>query len=386
MGLYNTDVPIGARFSAAARRVSWHERPWVLAYHPVARMNPYQALLYSRGSAAGFAVVAAQELEDMSALTCATAMGAAAVMHLHWTAPVLANASTEVEAATRAEAFLEYFGSLKAQGTKLVWTVHNRLPHRCMFPNVEARLRQQLVAMADVVHIMTSSTPAELTDVVELPANRAMLVEHPSYVGAYPIHHDPELVRFEVGLDPDDFVVGMLGSIQPYKGIDELLDALPAIIEDVPHLRALIAGIPGRDPDSLELIERLHGTAAVHAIPAKLDDMQLSRLASTVDVMALPYRATLNSGAALLALSLGVPVVGPRLGQFVELTELGFCLGYDPEDPRGLADALRRAPEWVSGVDRQALEEYVTARAGPVVSERFFSGLRARLDTTVRRS
>jgi beta-1,4-mannosyltransferase len=380
VALFSTDVPMGARVTAAARRVSGRDDPWVMGYHPVARMNPYQALLYSKGTEAGFAVVAAQQLSDLSALACATAMGCGAAAHLHWTAPILADTEDEHAADAKASNFLDYLRGLKRRGVSLVWTVHNRLPHRCPHPVVETQLRRELVDLCDVVHIMTVDTPEQVADVFTVPAERSMLAEHPSYLGSYPAHHDPQLVRFETGFEPDDFVVGMLGSIQAYKGIDELMDAVDHVASDVPNLRALVAGIPGRDPESAELIDRLQAEPMIRAIPAKLDDQNMARLTSAVDVMALPYRATLNSGAALLALSFGVPVVGPRLGQFTELEAEGFCLAYDPGDSGGLARALRRARGWAPGVDRRAMRTYVEARTGAVISDRFFTGLRQLLE------
>ena len=379
MDLFGASLPIAARYTAAARRIAAHEDPWVLGYHPVARMNPYQALLYGEGTQSGFAVVGAPTSAELAPLACAAAMGVGAIAHFHWTSPVLADATSEEDADARASTFLGFIRSLQQQQIRTVWTVHNRLPHRCEYPEIERQLRTELASIVDVVHIMTQSTPDVVGDLFALPAERLLVAEHPSYVGAYPTHHDPQLVRFEMGFEPDDFVVGMIGSIQPYKGIDELLDAFRMAAPEVPGLRGLIAGMPGRDPESLALVQRLRTEPMIRAIASKLDDQNLARLISSVDMMALPYRSTLNSGAALLALSFGIPVIGPLMGQFVELADLGFCLGYDPEKPDGFADALRQAPNWAAQVDRDAIFDYVEGRSGPIVSERFFAGLRDHL-------
>ena len=382
MDLFGTSLPIAARYTAAARRVAAHEDPWVLGYHPVARMNPYQALLYGEGTRSGFAVVAAPTSAELAPLACASAMGVGAIAHLHWTSHVLADAKSEEDADARASTFLGFVRSLQQRGIKTVWTVHNRLPHRCEYPQVERQLRTELASLVDVAHIMTEGTPDAVGDLFTLPSDRLLVAEHPSYLGAYPTHHDPQLVRFETGFEPDDFVVGMIGSIQAYKGVDELLDAFAIAAPDVANLRGLIAGMPGRDPESLELVRRLRTQPMIRAFPSKLDDQNLARLVSSVDVMALPYRSTLNSGAALLALSFGIPVIGPLLGQFVELADLGFCLAYDPHEMEGLAAALRQAPSWAAQVDRDAILDYVAGRTGPTVSERFFAGLRDHLDAT----
>lgn len=379
MSLYSTDLPMSARFTAAARHLAGQPAPIVLGYFPVARMNPFQSLLYSRASAHGVMPVATPRLEDLVGLRGAGALGAHAVAHLHWTSPVLAGCSTTEDACQRAEEFLRFINELQNGGIRVMWTVHNRLPHNAPFPDVEAAMRQELATAADVVHVMTTDTIQLVADLYCLPENRLVLAEHPSYVGAYPVHHDRQLARFETGFARDDFVIGMLGSIQPYKGIEEFAAALHEITAKDPRVRGLVAGIPGRDESSRVLAESIIGEVSLKVLPTKLSDADIARLTIASDVVALPYRATLNSGAALMALSLGVPIVAPRLGQFTELADLGFCLGYAPNDPRGLKSALDSAPAWVETVDREAMRSYVEGQSGPVVSERFFAGLRGRL-------
>jgi beta-1,4-mannosyltransferase len=377
MSLYPDDVPVAAEVSRAARGIRWRGDAWVMAYHPVARMNPYQALLYCRAWQSGFAPVAVIRKEDLPAVAGAPPLGVRGAIHLHWTSSVIGDASDVREARARADGFLDRLGQLREQGIRIIWTVHNRLPHRCEYPDVETRLCQRLVELADVIHIMAPETVAAVQDLYPLPESRLLRVPHPSYVGAYPAHYSRETVRFELGFDPDDFVVGMISSIQPYKGVDELITAVTEGGPFHPRLRTLVAGMPGQDLASIELVDRLKRAHAIVSIPRKLDDQSLGRLVSALDVMALPYRASLNSGAALLALSFGIPVIAPRIGHFRTLAERGCCLAYDPADPAGLADALRSAPDWVRGVDRETIKRDMAALSGPPVSERFFAGVRS---------
>jgi hypothetical protein len=171
----------------------------------------------------------------------------------------------------------------------------------------------------------------------------------------------------------------MPGAIQPYKGVDELIGAVsdPALRSG--RLRTVVAGMPGRDDDSVALVQRLRRCHLVTSVPRRIDDRDLARIVSALDVMVLPYRASLNSGAAMLALSFGLPVIAPRIGAFRSLAERGFCLAYEPGDPGGLANALRDAPAWVAQVDRAAITGYAATLAGPAVSDRFFTGLGAML-------
>lgn len=379
MALFPTDVPVAAEVTRAARGIRGRGDAWVIAYHPVARLNPYQSLLYCRAWESGFAPVSAVRTADLAAVRCALPMNVGAAVHLHWTSTVIGDATTGTEADARVVEFMGQLRQLQCHGVRVVWTVHNRLPHRCEHPRAEIRLRKELAELADVVHVMTPDTPAEVGELFSLPEDRLLHAPHPSYVGAYPTHYDRDLVRFELGFDPGDFVVGTIGSIQPYKGVDELIDATadPGTID--PRLRILVAGTPGQDAASRELVSRLRRAEMIRSVPARLDDQSISRLVSALDVMVLPFRATLNSGSALLALSFGVPIVAPRIGPFRSLAERGYCLAYDRNDSVGLSQALKDSVDWAAGVDRELMRKDMVALSGPIISERFFAGLRTRL-------
>lgn len=376
LSLYAAEVPVVGRYTTAAREVMGIGPGAVMAYHPVARMNPFQSLLYAAAFSSGFAPVGARRVGDLRALTAVKAMGANALVHLHWTSNVIGKAETEENAEMRVDEFLSTIADLKAADVLLLWTVHNRLPHDCRFPTPEIRLRRSIVEAADAIHVMESDTADQVADVFDLPEAKTFLTPHPSYVGAYPSHFDRALSRMELGLSQSDFVAGMIGSIQPYKGFDAFLGAVTDLGPSFPYLRGLIAGIPGSDPDSVALVHRLEAAETVKSLPRKLEDRDMSRLLSSLDVMVLPYRASLNSGAALLALSFGVPIVAPRIGAFRRLIEAGFGIGYDPSDPVGLRSAIELAPRFLEQVDRAAMEAHVDSLRAGAVSSQFFERLR----------
>jgi glycosyltransferase involved in cell wall biosynthesis len=376
------DPQTASELARAARSVGRHDDAWVMAYYPVARTNPFQSLLYSRALAAGFAPVGLPQLDDLAGLGSGPLGGARSALHVHWTAHVIGDADHADQARARVEQFVSQLRRLQEQQVRIIWTVHNRLPHRCDHPEVEIGLRQELADLVDVVHVLGPEAAAGVGDLYRLPADRLLLAPHPSYLGAYPTHFDPELVRLELGFEPDDFVVGLIGSIQPYKGVDELIDAVTGSEPLPPRLRTVVAGIPGQDPESEKLVDRLTRTEAIRSVLRKLDDNNLAQLVTALDVMVLPYRAPLTSGAALLSLSFGTPIVAPGLGPFRPLAERGYCLAYDRDEPGGLVQALRQAPDWVGGVDREAMRKDMASLAGPIVSERFFADLRELLQRT----
>src|SRR5690606_17139603 len=218
--------------------------------------------------------------------------------------------------------------------------VHNVLPHASRFLDVEVWLRRQMVEIVDIVHVMAPSTTEETQPHYTLPSDRLIEVPHPSYIEAYPRHHDKRLARFELGYRVSDLLVGMVGSIQPYKGIDVLIEASSRARPENPDLKVLIAGLPGRDDQSASLLRAIDEATHIRCLPRSLDTNEVSLVTSALSAVVLPYRASLNSGAALLALSFGVPIVAPRVGHFRDLIDRGFGLGYENGDVSGLTSAL----------------------------------------------
>ena len=351
----------------------------MLGFHPVARMNPYQALLYSQAYASGVAPVGLPLRSDFDSLQVARSIGVGTILHLHWTSEIISGAENTRQAEARATEFVEHLESLQAAGSKIAWSVHNVLPHQCPFPEVESRLRARLSEIADVIHVMSPGTVEATFRYYSLPVDKIIEVPHPSYVGAYPSHVDRATSRFELGYEPTDLVLGALGSIQPYKGLTEFADAVRNQIELDPDVRALVGGIPGRDEESRQLLLELEKANHVRLVARQLSDREMASLMVALDVAVLPYRASLNSGAALLALSFGVPVVAPLTGGFRDLIAMGFGVGYDADDPDGLTESLSNVRQFLERYDRAAALAYAADLNGGSVSARFFNALLAKL-------
>lgn len=372
--------PATARVMRATRYLADRDDAWVLGFHPVARMNPFQSLLYCKAIDAGFVPVGLADWSDVESLRVAQQVGNRAVLHLHWTSRVLDAAEDEADAELRASAFVANLKSLGGAGVRIVWTVHNVLPHHCDYPVVEARLRSEVLELADVVHVMAEETASATSEHYTIPPAKTIHVPHPSYVGAYPAHLSHDNLRFDMGFDRSNLVLGMVGSIQPYKGIPELIDVTNRLVASDPDLRVIVAGIVGTEPGSTDLVRRLEREAYIEVLPRRLTDIEVSSIVTAADAIVLPYRASLNSGAALLALSLGTPIVAPRTGSFTPIIDAGLGIGYDLDDPHGLERALSSVRSLTVGFDRQAAVETMFEISGEVVSRRFFQLLSDRLE------
>lgn len=373
----------GAQIARAVRSLGGPATGTVFGYYPVARMNPYQTLLYGCAHREGFAPVGLRRVSDFGSLEVASRLGTRSALHLHWTSAIAGSAIDKSQARSNVADFLKRLTDLKSNGTHLVWTVHNVLPHGCPYPAVEAHLRQRLADLADVIHIMTSATPELVGGHYTLPSSKLIQVEHPSYLGAYPRHFAKEQVRFDMGYEPYHTLVGVVGSIQPYKGLEAFARATAGAAAAQPNLRALVAGIPGTEPETRQLLERLDEQGHIETVARKLSSDEISIVMTALDALVLPYTASLNSGAALLGLTFGIPVIAPRIGHFADLERSGLVFGYDPGDEDSLTRIIGTVPELIQRFDPTQSRSYCESVSGPVISHQFFDSVKRRLETSV---
>jgi beta-1,4-mannosyltransferase len=378
MTFLGENIPIAAEVSRAARetlRLDTDE-PTVLGYYPVARMNPFQELLYSGSYAAGAAVVPLVNRKHLPVLEAAVTMGARAILHLHWTSEVLRDARTAAHAESLRSQFILELERIKDLGIRLVWTVHNALPHTCTFPEQERALRNDIAALTDAIHIMNPQTVAEVSEQFVIPEDKVFASPHPSYSGFYP-EVDRTTARFELGFGPHDIVVGTIGSITHYKGLETLVAGIDTVSLDEPRLCGLIAGIPGADSESL--IESLSQSRNVTVIARKLTDRDIAKMTTALDYMALPYERTLNSGASALAATFGIPIIAPTVGAFEPMIEAGLGVGYDGGDPDGLQRAMRTGITSDPSTDGWPAQTYLESIHPTQASRQFFDGVSERM-------
>jgi beta-1,4-mannosyltransferase len=336
-------------------------RPALLPYSPVSRGNPFQSLLYGQLPSANIRAVPAFDLSTTVRIAQALRDGGPAVVaHLHWLNVVMQKASHQGEARAMLDAFVRDLALLKQAGAGLLWTVHNVLPHDARFPDLEVELRRAVVDQADLIHIMSPRTPDLVTEHFALPLERTFHVPHPRYTGVYPTAMSRTQARAELGLPEHATVFLLFGRIAPYKGVTELVEAFDTFSRARPGEVALVlAGDPVKGDEMRQLFDAVTAHPAIHGAFRKIPEHQVQVFCNAADVMALPYRRSLNSGALNLALTFGLPVVLPRSSGESEGVNPAWAEVYDDDAPDALIHALgvatsRLTTESARGAAREA--------------------------------
>ena len=303
----------------------------VAAFPRRVRGNPYCDLLYRGVASRGTRIV---ERAELSLAWVVRHRRSVQVLHLHWPELYYRGCGGRVTARS-AFGFMAALVAARVLGYRIVWTVHNALPHEGRHA-ADRALRWLLLRSARLVVHADSAR-----QVLERAGRNAAVVPHGHYIDAYPHDVDQTTARRRLDVPADAQVLLCFGQVRAYKGIPELLAAFGALAR--PDIRLVIAGKP---------VDRIVADAVTRAAArdprivahlAHVDDGDVQLYFEAADWVVLPYREVLTSGSALLALSFGRPVVAPRQGCLAELGRTDGVLGYEPGAPNGLALALAEA-------------------------------------------
>lgn len=296
-----------SRLSAISATTEHEPVLWSFAPHFIG--NPYQEILYSAMASQGFAVRGGRTYQKgVDQLDVNVSFPK--VLHLHWLNMVLHKANTEAECKRRIDDFTRLLDEQLERGIRLVWTMHNVLPHESRFTDQEIALRNVMIERAEMVHIMSPESVALSADLFEVPASKVVRVEHPGYSGFYPMWQDRHSARTLLGISPFERMFLVLGAIKPYKGLLELAEFFDALTREYPRQFSLVvAGQPSEDAETKKLLDLAAAHPSIHVIAERLSSERVGLLYSATDAAVIPYRASLNSGALVLGLSMGKPVI-----------------------------------------------------------------------------
>ncbi len=230
---------------------------------------------------------------------------------------------------------------LKGLGCPVVYTVHNLLPHARRRGDVDRYRRLYRAASGLVAH--TSATAAVLRrrfGVHDLPiavAPHGPLLEEQACLtrGA---------ARAKLGLPAGVPIVLFAGLVEPYKGLDDLIDAFGLLARQDRSAWLVVAGRPNYPAETSRSRLEARGLAERTRFDLRfLPREELAAYLCAADVVALPYREVTSSGMLLSALRFARPVVATAVGDLAELIrdgETGVLV--PPGDPEALAGALER--------------------------------------------
>ena len=166
-----------------------------------------------------------------------------------------------------------------------------------------------------------------------------------------PTAREPALAA-ELGLGTGP-VIGFIGSFYDYEGIDDLIAAMPALVDRLPDARLLLVGGGPREEALKAQAEASPAIGAIRFV-GRVPHDQVERYYALADVMAYPRKKSRLTDLVtplkpLEAMAQGKLVAASDVGGHRELVTDGETgVLFAPDDPTACADALVRllgAPE-----------------------------------------
>ena len=178
----------------------------------------------------------------------------------------------------------------------------------------------------------------------------------------------PAATRLRLGVEEGRAVLLLFGSLDPRKGVRELLAALAGLPEPLARRACLVmAGeaIAGSEAADAAAALRARGTVQVLHLDGFVPDAEVHRLFGAADLVVLPYQRHVGSSGILVrAAAAGVPVLGPTYGMLgARIAEHRLGEGVDTSDPADLARGLARFldPHLAFPFDAEAARALATA-------------------------
>jgi glycosyltransferase involved in cell wall biosynthesis len=229
---------------------------------------------------------------------------------------------------------------LKARKKKIVFTVHNVVPHeRSIF---DYRLAKTVLSFGDAFIVHSKKNRTDLIERLQLSANKVHVVHMPVH-DMYRCRETGEhAVRQKLGLPQEGKIILCFGNIRPYKGIDCLIEAMPHVINSVPSAHLLIAGQNWGNWEEPygRLIKQTEIGDYVTTLLRYIPMSEVAEIFQAVDMVVLPYRYfDAQSGIGNIALAFEIPLVVTRVGGLPELVEDGRVV-CEPENKEALSRAI----------------------------------------------
>jgi glycosyltransferase involved in cell wall biosynthesis len=135
------------------------------------------------------------------------------------------------------------------------------------------------------------------------------------------------------------------GGLQPYKGVDLLIQAFECLIDEgVINLRLSINGRFSSEEYKKQCLSLIHHKEYYDLHLAFVDNKDVPELFSKNDVAVFPYRDATQSGPLMINLNYGLPIISPNHTCFADIyTDKKNAFFYaDSFDYHSLKEALRR--------------------------------------------
>jgi glycosyltransferase involved in cell wall biosynthesis len=249
-------------------------------------------------------------------------------------------------------------------GRRVVITVHDIEAFSPVTPRRSMILKVYGLAKGYIVHNNVSKLELERFGVA---SDKISVIPHGHFWESMQARPSRLDARLRLGISESARVMLFFGQIKDAKGLDILIEAMPAVAREVSEAVLVIAGRPLRTEFAKyeELIDGLGLRPLCRLHIGFVPDNDVATYYAAADVVVLPYRRIYQSGVLIMAMSYGRPVVVsdlPGMTEMISDGENGYVFAQGSKD--ALAAKLVQVLKDEPGRERAATRalEYVRER------------------------
>ncbi|MDD4274567.1 MAG: glycosyltransferase family 4 protein [Desulfobacter postgatei] len=182
-----------------------------------------------------------------------------------------------------------------------------------------------------------------------VPASKRTVIYDGISFDSIDFHADGQTFRKKFNIQPDDFTVGLIGMLIPWKGQEIFLDAAKILKYKIPNLRMMIIG---RAPDEFrqfeeKLKQRVRHENLTDLIIFTGHQTDMDAVYNGVDIAVSASTSPEPLGTMVIeTMAMGRPLIAPAHGGGAEMTDHEKTgLLFTPGDAKDLADAILKFHE-----------------------------------------
>ena len=224
---------------------------------------------------------------------------------------------------------LWFLNRCQRKGKKIIWNVHNKLPHSGKNKEFAGFLMKHLAQTSHkiVIHsMMTTDIIKEISNNDVEILNKIVYVPHPHYIDIY----GQKLSNND--LNDNILRLCFIGAVKKYKNVDLLISAVNELGFDDLELNIYGRCRPKKYAEYLQRLTNGNKNIKLHLKFVR--DDELPKIIADSHLIVLPYNldSTLNSGSTILAFSYGRTVLSPNTGTLSDIDDKSLFFSYTYEN------------------------------------------------------
>jgi glycosyltransferase involved in cell wall biosynthesis len=203
---------------------------------------------------------------------------------------------------------------------KVVFTIHNVKPRHQDFKFYHPFLYKLMYRLCDHIIIHSKQGMFDVMRLFSVKQEKISVIPHGDYkFFTQNGKMSKKTAKIKLGLSDQDRTILFFGAIRKNKGLDQIILALPSIIDRLRSAKLLIVGEPCEDYSKYKnMIVKNNLSQFVYEKLDYIENNQVYQYFLAADLVVLPYHEITQSGVLQIAYAFSKPVVASAIGGFLE--------------------------------------------------------------------